>query len=72
MTGSDVRSLHRLIRSQDYETLKKYAEEKKTQWLKENPKADTEFETIWRLAYNQGKLRAMDEFFEGVETISEV
>lgn len=36
-------------------------------WSKEEVKADTEFETIWRLAQREAKCQALKEFFKMLE-----
>lgn len=54
--------------SQDerFEALESLAEELKIKWNAEKKKKETEFDTIWELAYLEGKVEGLTDYFKNI------
>jgi hypothetical protein len=49
-----------------FDSLVALAEELKNKWNADKSKRDTEFDTIWELAYLSGKVDGLDDFFKNI------
>lgn len=59
--------LKQLVKDDKFNALLQLYSEIDDQWKNENPKADTEFQTLWNLAYRQGKIEGLKAFFDNLD-----
>jgi hypothetical protein len=54
--------IRNLLEDIRWEAIDKVMEELKMKWQDENCKGENEFETIWNLAFKEGKLAGLEDF----------
>ena len=57
-----------LMRSPGWDALMIFAGKIIDKWTKEEVKADTEFETLWRMATQKGKIEGLKEYFDNLDS----
>lgn len=69
MTETDKKLIVSFVSSDMFEAVKKVADERIEKIRGENPKKETEFETIYNLGLLQGRQSELTEFFRTLELI---
>lgn len=67
LNQAEKATIKSLMRERGWETLMKYLGQQVDKYKDEQVKADTEFETIWRLAQRESKVEAIIKFFDNLE-----
>jgi len=61
--------LKKIIQDESFDALTQLYGEFIEKWSKESPKRETEFETIYALGFQQGKVEGLREYFRALENI---
>lgn len=70
MTNIDKKKLKMLIGTSEWETVYPFMDFMFEKWHDFPLKADTDFQTLWNLAYQQGKIEGVKEFINNLEQIA--
>lgn len=67
MTKKDRDNIKFFLRDEKFESIMLLSKELMDKWGGETCKADSEFQTLWNLAYKEGKVDGLKAFFDNLE-----
>lgn len=67
MNGIQKKQLQSMMRDERFDAFLALSIELTDSWKSASAKRDTDFETVWALAYNEGKIEGLKAFFSQLE-----